>query len=670
MVVEAYVRAAVTRLRERDSKTDDPFRGLYVSAADVGALLAPSAPLLQPDRNAETLKRQVEEAADAAESRGCDLRLRRLAKTFLLDGLDEELLLVAMAPDLDRRFERLYGYLNDDVSKRRATFGTAMELVGTSPSLHLARRRLTAEGALIKGGLLVVDEPDSPFLSRALRVPDRVTLHLLGDDGPDPLIRPLLANAGAFDGDPSRLARALMEGVTLTYLRGPHPGSARGFAAAAFQRAGWPPLVIDLERLGSGGLKSIASSVLREARLTNAGIVAGPIERLSERGPDLVRLFAELPSPVALTGTPGWDPVWSSQVPLVVDTASPSHKQRMASWRANLDGEIPESDAPTAAVNHLRLGAEQIARAVQTARLRASFEGHPLGSKDLFAGARAQDTAGLQRLAERIEPEVGWDDLVLPADVLRHLHEVAGRSHLRGRVLDEWGLRRLRSRGEGVTILFAGPSGTGKTMAAEVLAGELGVDLYTVDLATVVDKYVGETEKNLDRIFVEAEGVQGILFFDEADALFGKRSEVRDAHDRYSNIEVAYLLQRMEQFDGTAILATNLRSNIDEAFSRRLDAVVTFPIPDEEHRQRMWERFLGTDLPRAPDVDLKFCSQTFELAGGSIRNIVLSAAFIAADNGRRVAMADLIRGTEREYQKLGRLCLESEFGEYFPLLTN
>jgi SpoVK/Ycf46/Vps4 family AAA+-type ATPase len=206
-------------------------------------------------------------------------------------------------------------------------------------------------------------------------------------------------------------------------------------------------------------------------------------------------------------------------------------------------------------------------------------------------------------------------------------------------------------------------------MSAEVIAAELGLDLYAVDLATVVDKYVGETEKNLERIFSEAGGVNGVLLFDEADAIFGKRSEVRDAHDRYANVESAYLLQRMESFDGLAILATNLRSNLDEAFTRRLDAVVEFPVPDEAHRRRLWDRCLGVALPRGDDLDLDFCAAAFELPGGNIRSIAVAAAYLAAAGDRPVRMADLVLATEREYRKLGRLCLESEFGPYYGLVS-
>jgi SpoVK/Ycf46/Vps4 family AAA+-type ATPase len=226
-------------------------------------------------------------------------------------------------------------------------------------------------------------------------------------------------------------------------------------------------------------------------------------------------------------------------------------------------------------------------------------------------------------------------------------------------------MRKGGGRGRGVTALFAGDSGTGKTMSAEVIAGELGLDLYTVNLATVVDKYVGETEKNLERIFTEAGGVNAVLLFDEADAIFGKRSEVRDAHDRYANIESAYLLQRMETFDGLAILATNLRSNIDDAFTRRLDMIIDFPAPDETSRLAIWRQCLRPPVPCADGLDLTFCATAFTLSGGNIRSAATTAAYLAAGNNGVIGMPELISAIQQEYRKLGRLVLEREFGPYF-----
>jgi SpoVK/Ycf46/Vps4 family AAA+-type ATPase len=301
--------------------------------------------------------------------------------------------------------------------------------------------------------------------------------------------------------------------------------------------------------------------------------------------------------------------------------------------------------------------------------LQAAVDGQAVGFDHLRAGARAQNGAGLERLARRIRPTVGWGDLVLGRVTTHSLRELAARARHRDRVLDEWGLRPGGGRGRGITALFAGDSGTGKTMSAEVVAGDLGLDLYTVNLATVVDKYVGETEKNLERIFSEADGVNAVLLFDEADAIFGKRSEVKDANDRYANIEVAYLLQRMETFDGIAVLATNLRANVDEAFARRLDLIVDFPTPDPDLRRILWEKSLPESVPRGEDIDLDFLARSFELSGGNIRSVATTAAYAAADSGRPVGMLDLVRAVQQEYRKLGRLIVPGEFGSYYPLVA-
>ncbi|MEP7356314.1 MAG: ATP-binding protein, partial [Anaerolineales bacterium] len=296
------------------------------------------------------------------------------------------------------------------------------------------------------------------------------------------------------------------------------------------------------------------------------------------------------------------------------------------------------------------------AAAADQARLR----GGALDRAELFLAARSYSSPGLANLAHKIEARYTWSDIVLPADQLSMLKELIATVRGRPMVLETWGVGEKLAASAGVTILFAGPPGTGKTMAAEVIASELGLELYKIDLSTVVNKYIGETEKNLGRIFDEASNSNAILFFDEADAIFGKRSEVKDAHDRYANIEVSYLLQRMETYDGVTILATNLRANLDEAFTRRLQFAVDFPFPDEAYRLRIWEALFPDSLPRADNLDLKLLAQRFKLAGGNIRNIIVSAAYLAAADGGVVTMPHLLHGARRELQKMGRLVKEKE----------
>ncbi|WP_328395505.1 ATP-binding protein [Streptomyces sp. NBC_00390] len=663
-IVEARVRRAVQARRAVDPEADDPFRGLYLSEDAVLRILDEPAAVPWPDDPVDVPDREAPERA--AESS----RLSTLQRNFGLTPLDVELLLIALAPDLDRRFEQLYGYLNDDVTRRRPTIGLALGLCGVAAVSAGARARLAADGPLVEGGLLLVEEPERPFLGRLLRVPDRVTSHLLGDDAMDPalvdVMRPARAEAlpeGVLGDLPGRLAGAVRDGISPVYLREAAGGTAQELAVDALAGAGRTAFVLDLARLArQTGPEALVRAAGREAVLAGAGLIAAPVEALTERL-ELLRALAGLPVPVMLAGQAGWDPQWADRTPLLVEIERLGAAARTALWRKVL-GEGSAGDAVAAFV----LTPEQMRRAASTARQQAVLAGGPAGEAELLHGARAENTSGLERLARRIQPAVGWDDLVLPPGVLRQLRELAARARHRDRVLGDWAMRPGGGRGRGVMALFAGDSGTGKTMSAEVIAGALGLDLYTVDLATVVDKYVGETEKNLERIFTEAAGVNGVLLFDEADAVFGKRSEVKDAHDRYANVESAYLLQRMETFDGLAVLATNLRANLDEAFTRRLDLVVDFPLPVAEQREALWDRCLGRALPRADDIDLVFCGRAFELAGGDIRSAAVTAAYLAAEAERPVSMADLVAAVAREYRKLGRLCLESEFGPYVGLV--
>jgi hypothetical protein len=651
--LERRIRDAVAVRRTTDPHADDPFRGLYLSDEAIDALLQARREPYAPFAGTVT-----------------DGNLAGLAATVPLTDLDVELLLVALAPDVDSRFEQFYGYLNDDVTRRRATVGLALRLCGVPEASATGRARLDSGAPLVTAGLLVVDEPERPFLSRGLRVPDRVVGHLLGDERPDPV----LAGVASMAEDPvdvpeaDRLARALRGAVRLIYLRESPGGGAGELAAAALSQIGLGALVVDIAKLhAEPDHVELTRALLREALLCGAGIVIGPVDQ-ADPVPPLSRLWHPA-IPVMAYGSGVWDPRWSATPPLQHSAAALPVAVRARLWRSHLHGRVAPGTDPAAATAHFVLGPGQIRDATRAAAMSALVDDGVVNTAHLLAGARSQNAAGLQRLARRIEPAVGWADLVLPPGTLTQLSELATRARYRDQVLDDWRMRPGGGRGRGVAGLFAGESGTGKTMSAEVIAASLGLDLYTVNLATVVDKYVGETEKNLERIFTEAAGVNGVLLFDEADAIFGKRSEVRDAHDRYANIESAYLLQRMETFDGIVVLATNLRANLDEAFTRRLDVVVDFPLPDEGLRRRLWDRCLGSLLPRAGDLDLDYLAAAFELAGGHIRSAAVTAAYLAAEAGRPLCMADLVGAVAREYRKLGRLCLEREFGPYLSLIS-
>ncbi len=781
--VEERVRHAVGARQAKDPDPEDPYRGQYLTPEAAARILDEPGGLDVPGE--EPWQPPAGSVLDG------------LARRFGLSELDLDLLLVAMAPDLDARFERLYGYLNDDLTRRRPTVGLALELCGLSGPAP-ARFRLAPGAPLIEGGLVQVTEPERPPLSRVLVVPDRVTGHLLGSAQPDARLAGVLGEARedptAQEADVRLAAAAATTGVGLVHLRS-RGGDAEGLAAAALHAAGLRPLALDAVALARrpAEVPELARAVAREARLTGAGVVLGPLEALPAEPAERVRTLRALCAalrglPLFTHGTGGWAPEWAADTPVVLTVPAPSPERQAARWRHALeraagdgsatggvagftrtagddptpghlartagdgsaDGRLPRTDggssttgrparaagigsatgdagafartvgegvavddagalagggedAAAREVNVLagvggkgvtaggagalaravgdgvatgdaeelalavaahRLDAGQLRRAADVAVRTAVLAGRPVRPDDVRAAVRAQNGAGLDRLARRVEPGVGWDDLVLPPPTHRRLRELALRARHREQVLGQWGMRPGGGRGRGVIALFAGESGTGKTMSAEVVAADLGMDLYVVDLSTVVDKYIGETEKNLERIFTEASAVNAVLLFDEADAIFGKRSEVKDAHDRHANIESAYLLQRMESFDGIAVLTTNLRANLDEAFTRRLDVVADFPVPDAGHRLALWDRCLGDLLPRADDLDLAFCADRFELAGGSIRACAVTAAYLAAESGGPLTMRQVVTAVAQEYRKLGRLVLEGEFGPY------
>jgi hypothetical protein len=652
--------ARLARLRERvallvdrraadDPTADDPLRGLYLSeeavrrhlllAAETGGGEAPAG-----------------RAADAPPPPGD--RFTGLAARLGLGELDAAVLLLALAPDVDRSFEPLYGYLNDDVGRRRATVGLALDLCGAPAHRAGARARFHPAAPLTARGLLVVEEAERPFLTRSLRVPDRVVAHLLGDDTPDPELTPHLrplpydhheaAEDGEFASFTGRLAaRLAAPGPGAVYLRERREGEGTACAAAALRAAG-------LDALCFGGPDDHVAALLREARLSGRALLVAPLP--ADPGPLLRELTAAPDVPVLLADTRPYDPHWCPRDPLVLD-APRRRTGTLPAWAAALGDPAGAPGFDLAAtVAPYRLGGERLERAARAAHGLAAFDGAALTAGHLRLAARQQSASGLEKHARRIRPDVDWSDLVLPAAPLAQLRELALRARHRERVLGDWRLSAGGGRGRGVLGLFAGESGTGKTLSAEVVAAELGLDLYVVQLSSVVDKYVGETEKNLERIFTEADRTDAVLLFDEADAVFGKRSEVKDSHDRYANMESAYLLQRLESFDGIALLTTNLRANIDEAFTRRLDLVVDFPFPDAGQRMALWRH----GLERVPVADgthtgLGALAREFELAGGSIRSAVVTAAYLAAGRDAVVTPADLLEGARREYRKAGRL---------------
>jgi SpoVK/Ycf46/Vps4 family AAA+-type ATPase len=382
---------------------------------------------------------------------------------------------------------------------------------------------------------------------------------------------------------------------------------------------------------------------------------------------NLIQELDNFPGLVFLSGELPWTPpgVLKNHGFVDIDFPIPAFEHRKMLWKSFMNGESVDIDD---IAGKFKFSGGQIRDALFTSRSIAAAKGISNPSSDhLYLGCKAQSSRNLSSSARKIKPHYVWDDIILPKDKKEQLREITMHIKNRETVYTIWGFDKKLSLGKGLNVLFTGPSGTGKTMAAEIIANESGLDIYKIDLSNVVSKYIGETEKNLSNIFREAESSNSILFFDEADALFGKRSEVKDAHDRYANIEVGYLLQKMEEYEGIVILATNLSGNIDDAFLRRMNFVVEFPFPDEKQRIHIWTGLLQKDPPLTEDLDYKFFSEKLKLAGGNIKNIAITAAFYAAEDSSKIGMHHIMHAAKREYQKVGKPFLKTDFEPYYKL---
>jgi len=695
------LRILLSRTPSRDADSLAPFKGLVISDAEISRLLdGPqdrAAPLADHERKsreaAANLHLKIRERSSATQRTGESLFLPRLSELFGLTQFEEQCLVVCLAPELDRKYEKLYAYLQDDSTQRKPTVDFVLRLLCESQAEQaLARAAFKPDAPLRKFMLLnVVDgQPDSPapLVARALKLDDRIVDFVLGQKSVDarlerlariaiphqpsahaPAAADLYQSAVRFMQahflEPQSANRNLM-----LWLHGPADREKRAIVEALCGEFGLPLLVADVAAMQAGPRPIAQSAWLlgRESALKSAALLMENMDSLVAE-PDKHR--AELDALIAaakmfsrltfMFASAPWRPQDETHDYLFLSVAVPRPDVGVCKrlWDQGLAASNRLADDVDSAVlaSAFRFGASEIHDALQAAENLARWrspQAWRITAADLAAACRAQSSPRLGALAHKIEPRHSWSDIVLPQDALAQLKELCEQARHRHRVYGEWGFDRKLSLGKGLNALFSGPPGTGKTMAAEVIANELRRDLYRIDLSQVVSKYIGETEKNLHHIFQEAQTAHAILFFDEADALFGKRSEVKDAHDRYANIEVGYLLQKMEEYEGVAILATNLSRHIDEAFVRRMHFMTDFPFPDEEHRRQIWQVVFPHEAPLADKVDFDLLAREIKLAGGNIKNIALAAAFYAAGDGQVIEMRHLWRAARREHQKLGR----------------
>ena len=675
----------------RAKDRQESFAGLFISDADISAILQQLHKELSADFGTDTgPTAQISARQNYITQRlaltTALLPIQQLAVAFGLQPHEQQLLLLALAPQLDHRFSRVYGFLHDDIGRQRLSAGLAQQLLGikdlTAQQLRLS---LHSDSPLLKYRLLSLGEDDNqPLLTRPLQLDSRLVNFLVGlrqlDDELTELMQTPWSAKVSLQSD---LASESARLCHLQWQQQPRPLLLQlqedsdvdvwlslfcGQQALSLLCLPWPQLTA-LEYQHSA---RVLRKAIREAHLS-ASILH--LQAVDNRQPRLLSLLWSLLTPLCCLSANTLLPTSPACGPLLVETIPPlSSGNRTALWQAmlaesaaswDLSPDLVQDYAENCA-NTYRLPVAAISSLLH--RLSSQLPGSTTAASALQRACRTQVAQRMAQVAQRVDSHFSFADLVLSASTMQALQQLVLRQANSQTVLSDWGLGALLHQSAGCAALFVGSSGTGKTMAAGVVANELGLDLYRVDLSAVVSKYIGETEKNLERIFSAAAQSQAVLFIDEADALFGKRTEVQDAHDRYANIEVSYLLQKMEQHPGVVILASNFSQNIDEAFFRRFSMVVEFTLPSANERLRLWQKLHHSKVPIAAELELSFLAERFELAGGHIKNCMLNAAYQAAKKQQPVDMPMLLRAIVQEYTKLGKPVTKQSFGDYYALL--
>lgn len=627
LFADTLLHLAAHERRWRWNQGFDVHLGTVVHDEDLDRFLAElptfSSPVWSPD---DHIAAEREDLADALERLRDDLHTPEpgdddpfdtLVDTLGLSALEREIVAVVAAIAWHPTRLRLIGYVQDDLTAGGAMVSTLSRLLSHVDDGVL--RALAPNATLRRSCVVRVAEGGQPGSAIVTLAPE-VLWHLAGRGVGSP---DLPADVELRDGEPAGKAPRL----SLV-----HGGDRLRRLEAASDVTGTGRLLVMGEPDSDRGWEAAVCTAL------------------CQRAVLALELDAMTPAArrwIARVDTVPW--VVSSRYPLTL-TDLPAVRF--------VEREAPDTPADDAEVHRVlggipgghRLSADQLDRLALADELSAEQAVRRLASGEL------------DHLATRIRPRRTWDDLVVPAHQLAQLKEIVARVKHRAKVFDDWGFRAVPSAG--VLVLFSGPSGTGKTMSSEIIAGELGLDMFKIDLSMLVDKYIGETEKNLERVFAAAEGGGVLLVFDEADAVFGKRTKVSDSHDRYANVQTSYLLARLESYDGLAVLTTNLAGNIDQAFMRRLHASVEFKLPEEQERLLIWRSAFPSTAPIG-DVDVEFLARQFKISGGSIRNAALTAAFAAADADEPVSMRHAIHGLRREYLKLGRIITQADFAEWF-----
>jgi hypothetical protein len=670
----------VAWLRATGQFNEDPLRGLYITDAEVAARLADVEGAGHDHDHRIAAKRAFIDVGLAQSD--TEMPLAALARQFGLDYFERGCLLMATAAAVEPRYETLFAYAHNDVSRKVPTVGLALALFAPAQQQRFERLACFAgQSPLFRCDVLRTASADAgkPLVGRGFTMDERLVLAMLGIGGgaderlaaftvamPPPLVR--------WRSDPlvDRIAAGLGSGGQAWLLDGPPDSGQRQLAHAACTRLGLKLIEADLSHPAAALLpaQELGRLLAREALLGDAALLVTAREAAADRRHEATVAAAVQGGATVFVATPTGAIAarhLGRGTPLVeITMPTPTMLQRGNWWRSALEASARPHDAalPSKLGLALRCGPDAMAAVAASLDQR-----RPLDFRDIADAARRATRAEVPSLARLVRPHWRWDDLVLPDRQTSRLRQICGELDHAPRVLHDWSFAAKAAAGHNNVVLFSGASGTGKTMAASLIAAEIGLDLYRVDLSAMVDKYIGETEKNLERMFAAMEVSNAVVFFDEADVLFSKRTEVKDAHDRYANLSVAYLLQRIENYEGLVVLATNLAGNMDDAFSRRLRHIVHFPLPDARMRRQLWARAFPAQTPLAADLDLDTLAARFELTGGSIRNVALASGYLAAAEDQPIGQRHVLQAVAVELEKLGRPPTRDDFGDAYGLLA-
>lgn len=680
--------------------SDQQFQGLYISEQEIEQLLSHPAGLpkwaFDKDQlNADGFKNRLDQLSIEINTQkrisletGIELRLEKIEKIFGLKPVEIDILLICLIPEMDTRYEKIFAYLQDDVTQKRPSIDLVLNILSNSFEDKLKLRKLFLKNAPLSKYFLITHFEDNAikhpsFVTNHLKLNDRIADFLLNHDHLDFELTPFTSlikinNSNKNYPLPESIDKHLslfsvhlnkVQDSNLINVIKNNEFETKSIILKLCELLNTNLIIIDMEKVLSFGKDFIETSFAlleREAKLQQSAIFIKNFDKLNNENVNFQKALV-------LKEIGQWDSIVflsyefsleseslvSSRNIYRMDFSDFDIDHKSVFWEetlTNFDIQLQAEETKNIS-SKFKLSYSQIKKAIKTAK-NISIWKNPSNNNvtvnDLYEACRIHSNQKLTQLAQKISPNYTWNDIILPEDKIQQLIELCNYVKYKSLVFNQWGFEKKLSLGKGLNALFSGPSGTGKTMAAEIISNELGLDLYKIDLSALISKYIGETEKNLKRIFIEAESSNSIIFFDEADAIFGKRSQVKDSHDRYANIEISYLLQKMEEYRGVVILATNLRKNMDDAFVRRMHFTIDFPFPGFFERLRIWEQIWPDNLPKNSNLDLALMARQLEIPGGNIKNIALSAAFLAASDGQVVEMMHLAQAAKREFQKMGK----------------